>query len=262
MPKDVVLNVKQNIMTRALRVSLILITAVLLCVAGSLAQKTYVVAVGLNNYDNGENPLPSSVGDARAISHFFNDYNDSEVFMLKDQNATRDHIMRVLKSHFSKSTEADEIIFAYSGHGFDGGISCYDTSNVIFCSEIQEILRNAKARRKIMFINSCHSGSFSKKYDNDPRSRGYKSDKSNVMLYFSSRADELSWESSLMSKSFFFNRLIQGLKGAADANSDRKVTARELFNYVNRNVIADTEGAQHPQMYGKFPDDMVVVYVK
>lgn len=244
------------------RVSVVAALVLFFSFAGAFAQKTYLVAVGLNNYDNGENPLPSSVGDARAISKFFNDYNNSEVFMLKDENATRDHIMRVLKKQFSKSTEADEIIFAYSGHGFDGGISCYDTKNVIFCSEIQALMRNAKARRKIMFINSCHSGSFSKKYDGDTRGRGYKASNSNVMLYFSSRANELSWESSLMSKSFFFNRLIEALRGAADVNNDRKVTARELFNYVNRHVEDDTDGVQHPQMYGKFPDDMVVVYVK
>ena len=82
------------------------------------------------------------------------------------------------------------------------------------------------------------------------------------MLYFSSRANEYSWEHSMMSTSFFFNRLLMALRGAADANGDRKVTARELFNYVNQGVINDTEGVQHPQMYGKFPDDMVVVYVR
>lgn len=54
----------------------------------------------------------------------------------------------------------------------------------------------------------------------------------------------------------------RGLQGAADRNGDRKVTARELFNYVNPRVISDTEGQQHPQMWGKFDDSMVVVYVK
>lgn len=233
------------------------------------AQKTYLVAVGLDEYDPRGNctPLPCSVGDARAISKFFNSYNNSDVFMLKDANATRDHILRVLRNQFAKSGPDDEIIFAYSGHGFDGGITCYDSdgrgnTNVIFCSEIQDILRNAKARRKVMFINSCHSGSFSKKYGNDPRSRSYKSNNSNVMLYMSSRPEELSWESYNMDKSFFFDRLIRALKGAADRNGDNKVTARELFNYVNAGVIEDTGDVQHPQMYGKFPDDMVVVYVK
>ena len=226
------------------------------------AQKTYVVAVGLGNYDDGEQPLPCSYDDAHDICQFFKDYNNSEVFMLSDKNATRDHIMRVLKAQFGKSGPNDEIIFMYSGHGFDGGITCYDTDKLIFCTEIQEIMRNCKARRKVMFINSCHSGSFSKKGENDPRSRGYTSNSSDVMLYMSSRANESSWENSLMRNSYFIYRLLQGLKGYADANGDNKVTARELFNFVNPLVIYDTKGKQHPQMYGKFDDDMVVVYVK
>lgn len=233
------------------------------------AQKTYVVSVGLNQYDVNGNctPLPCSVNDAHAISKFFHQYNNSDVFMMKDNNATRDHILRVLKKQFSKATEADEIIFAYSGHGFDGGISCYDSdgrgsTKVIFVSEIQEILRASKARRKIMFINSCHSGSFKKRYKDDPRGRNFRPNNSNIMLYMSSRANEYSWESSMMKNSFFFNRLVQALYGAADRNQDNKVTARELFNYVNNKVIEDTEGKQHPQMYGKFSDDMVVVKVR
>lgn len=243
--------------------------ACFLFATGASAQKTYLVAVGLDTYDPGGDctDLPCSVGDAQAISQFFHDYNNSDVFMLKNNNATRDHILRVLKAQFAKSGPDDEIIFAYSGHGFDGGISCYDSdgrgqTNIIFCSEIQDIMRNAKARRKVMFVNSCHSGSFAKKYGNDARSRGYKSGNSSVMLYMSSRPDELSWESYAMDQSFFFNRLILALKGAADKNGDDKVTARELFNYVNEGVIRDTNGEQHPQMYGKFDDDMVVVYVK
>lgn len=226
------------------------------------AQKTYVVAVGLGNYDNGENPLPCSAGDAKAMSNLFKEYNGAEVFMLLDKNATRDHIIRVLKSQFSKSTPQDEIIFAYSGHGFDGGITCYDTKNVIYCKEIQEILRSCKAKRKVMFIMSCHSGSFTKKYGYDSRSKGYQSNKSDVMLYLSSRANEYSWETSAMQTSYFFNALIKGLRGEADANGDKAVTARELFNFVNKKVINDTGGRQHPQMYGKFSDNMVVTRVK
>lgn len=234
----------------------------LVCSLGVSAQKTYVVAVGLNNYDNGENPLPCSVGDAKAISKFFNNYNGAQVFMLLDKNATRDHILRVLKTQFAKSRPEDEIIFAYSGHGFDGGISCYDTKSVIYCSEIQDILRSCKAKRKVMFINACHSGSFSKKYGNDNRSRGYKSNNSDVMLYLSSRANEYSWENSGMTTSYFYNALLKGMSGDADANGDGKVVARELFNYVNDKVIRETGERQHPQMYGRFSDNMVVTRVR
>lgn len=246
---------------------LLLLCAIFFSFAGAYA-KTYIVAVGLNNYDPSGNctSLPCSVGDAQAISSFFHNHHNSEVFMLKDNNATRDHILRVLRAQFAKAGDNDQIIFAYSGHGFDGGISCYDSdgqgnTRLILCSEIQDILRASKARRKVMFINSCHSGSFSKKYRDDPRIRRFNPNNSDIMLYMSSRANENSWEAYEMTNSFFFDRLLEALKGAADVNGDKKVTARELFNYVNEKVIADTEGMQHPQMYGKFPDDMVVITV-
>jgi len=247
----------RNISRRLLTLLMLLLTA-----GGTWAQKTYVVCVGLNYYDNGERPLPCSDGDARGMAEFFDHYNGSEVFMLLNENATRNHILRVLRSKLAKATPQDEVIFAYSGHGFDGGISCYDTRNVVYCSEVQQLMRQSRAGRKIMFINSCHSGSFAKKYGRSAKASAYKSTSSDVMLYLSSRANEYSWERTDMRMSFFFTRLISALRGKADKNGDRLVTARELFNYVNAGVISDTQGQQHPQMYGRFSDNMVVVRVK
>lgn len=262
-------NVKLSIMNRRIKLIMAVLAVIMLFWNTANAQKTYIVCVGVGNYASSEiNHLPCSKGDARSIARFFHKYNNSEVFMLLDKNATRSHIIRVLKAQFAKSTEKDEIIFAYSGHGFDGGITCYDTQigndlkNVVYCYEIQQILRNCKARRKVMFIMSCHSGSFTKKYGNVKQQYDYKSKKSNVMLYLSSRANESSWETNAMTRSFFFEYLLKGLRGYADKNGDNLVTARELFNYVNAGVISVTDGQQHPQMYGKFDDDMVVVKVK
>lgn len=226
------------------------------------AQKTYVVCVGLNVNRDRIDPLPCSRGDMKGIANFFHNYNGSEVFMLLDANATRDHILRVLKQQFSKSTPADEIIFAYSGHGFDGGVSTYNNDEVLYCSEVQQIMLNSKARRKMMFIMSCHSGSFTKKYGKTNDQRRNYNKKSNVLLFLSSKANEYSWETGAMEQSFFYHYLLKGLEGAADKNRDKKVTARELFNYVAPRVEQISNNQQHPVMWGKFPDDMVIVNVR
>lgn len=233
--------------------------------AGSMqAQKTYLVAVGLGEYKYPDiaPSLPCSTGDARALSHFFHDYNGSDVFMLLNKNATRDHILRVLRQQFSKSTERDEIIFVFSGHGVPGGLTCYETQDeetVISYNEIQDIMKASKARRKIILAMACYSGGLTLK---NRGNRRRTTEKSNVMLYTSSRPDEVSWESGGMKTSFFVHHILRALRGAADKNRDGKVTARELFNYVNPKVISDTNGQQHPQLWGKFDDSMVVVYVK
>lgn len=238
----------------------------LLALAGSVAraQKTYVVSVGIGNYLYPEiaPPLPCSVGDARALSRFFHDYNNSSVFMLLESNATRDHILRVLEQEFSKSTPNDEIIFIYSGHGLQGGLTCYETkdmASIVTYNEIQRIMKRAKARRKVMLVMACYSGGLNLG-GSDAMRRA--TDRTSVMIYTSSRPDEVSWEHKLMTNSFFVQHLLGGLRGGADRNGDNKVTARELFNYVNPRVVSDTEGKQHPQMWGKFDDSMVVVYVK
>lgn len=242
----------------------VLLVVFLLLGTMAYAQTTYVVAVGLSNYKypNLAPSLPCSVGDAKAISHFFHDYNGSKVFMLLNENATRDHILRVLKAQFAKSTVNDEIIFAFSGHGVQGGLTSYDikdASGVISYNEIQSIMKASKARRKIIFAMACYSGGLTLKNGN-----AYKrnTEKTSVMLYTSSRSSEVSWEQKDMYNSYFFKRILEAFRGAADRNRDRKITARELFNYVYPKVIGDTDGLQHPQMWGKFDDSMVVVYVK
>lgn len=249
---------------------IILIIIMLFLCTGISAQKTYVVSVGLGHYKYPDiaPSLPCSINDAKAVSHFFNDYNGSRVFMLLDDNATRDHILTVLSTEFAKSTPDDEIIFVFSGHGVPGGLTTYETrdiNSIITYNEIQNIMKSAKARRKIILAMACYSGglNLTKNNNKSPNNRNKKkTEKTSVMLYTSSRSDEQSWESSMMKNSFFISRLLQAFKGAADTNNDRKVTARELFNYVNPAVIADTDGLQHPQMWGNFDDSMVVVYVK
>lgn len=249
------------------RVRLILLLLLLICGVSAHAQKTYVVSVGISRYKYPSVAplLPCSVGDARAMSRFFYNYNGSSVFMLLNENATRDHILRVLRTEFAKSTPNDEIIFVFSGHGVQGGLTTYeirDASGIITYDEIQNIMTSAKARRKVILAMACYSGGFSLPAREGKGWRSRSTRKTSVLLYLSSRANEPSWESADMTNSFFFSRLLQAFHGAADRNGDKRVTARELFNYVNPMVIRDTQGMQHPQMWGEFDDSMVVVYTK
>ncbi len=244
---------------------------IMLCIVSlsAGAQKTFIVCVGLNVNRDGIDPLPCSRADMKDFANFYYNYNKSDVFMMLDANATRSHVIKVLKQQFSKSTLDDEIIFAYSGHGFDGGVSTYNNNEVLYCSEVQKIMLNSKARRKMMFVNSCHSGSFTKKNKDSNDKRRVYNKNSKVLLFLSSRPNEYSWETDYMNNSYFFHYLLEGLKGKADGaagtKKDNKVTARELFDYVAPKVAGITKGTQHPQMSGGwngFDDDMVIVNIK
>ena len=62
-----------------------------------------------------------------------------------------------------------------------------------------------------------------------------------------------------MNKGFFTSCLQNGLRGRADANGDRIITAKELFDYVSKGVKRLSGDKQHPVMWGRFSDEMVVM---
>lgn len=73
------------------------------------------------------------------------------------------------------------------------------------------------------------------------------------------RSNEQALEISTMKNGLFTAYLQQGLRGSADVNRDRIITAKELYDYVSKKVIERSEGKQHPVMWGKFSDDVPVM---
>ena len=67
------------------------------------------------------------------------------------------------------------------------------------------------------------------------------------IVFLSSRADEVSQESSLVGSGLLTNGVIKGLRGKADSNEDKKVTVMELFKYVHKDVQLHNN-KQHPQL--------------
>jgi len=226
----------------------------------SIDAKTFVVGVGVSRYQNNWNSeWPFGAEDVQSIARIFNRQRDADVFVLVNENATKDHIIRILKNKFLQAKASDEIIFLYSGHGNQGITTCYDKDKLLTADEVQSIMRQSKASRKLMFMGSCHSGSFKNPGKSAP---GSKYRNSRVVLFLSARPDEESIGFTIEPTSLFFKYLNYGLEGQADKNGDRKVTMRELFNYVYEGVVDEcylVDHDQHPQMYGKFDDDMVII---
>ncbi|MCQ2078053.1 MAG: hypothetical protein MJZ20_13685 [Bacteroidaceae bacterium] len=54
----------------------------------------------------------------------------------------------------------------------------------------------------------------------------------------------------------FTQYLVKGMKGAADTDKDRIVTAKEIFTYVSKHVSERTHKKQNPVNLGKFNGDM------
>lgn len=82
---------------------------------------------------------------------------------------------------------------------------------------------------------------------------------SDVLLFLSSRTGERSIESKFMSNGFYISYLIRGLRGGADYDKNRNITAKELFEFVSQGVKERSEDKQHPVMWGNFDDDYILM---
>ena len=150
----------------------------------------------------------------------------------------------------------DIVVFFYSGHGFPGGFNVYDGK--LTYDTVRKAMSRSNCRNKMIFADACFAGAIRNGGSADQASVA-SAKKANVMLFLSSRSNEVSWEGARMKNGFFTTYLQKGLRGGADADRNRVITAKELFDYVHTNVSKKTDDKQHPVMWGNFPDDMPVM---
>lgn len=210
--------------------------------------RTFVLSIGVSNYQNSENNLSQSTKDAKQFKTVMTNHT-KDVTILTSKYANRDNILEKLRAISNRAQKGDIIILFFSGHGYPGGIVAYDKT--LTYQEINDVLANSSASAKICFVDACHSGSVGKVRDNQP---SYKAPTTgNIIYMMSSRADEYSIEHPWVGHGFFTQALLKGLRGKADANRDKKITVKELFNYVYNDVQHSTssmDASQHPQLIG------------
>lgn len=160
-----------------------------------------------------------------------------------------------MRNTFAKASPSDAIILYFSGHGVPGGLVCYD--GFLYYSSVLSIMRQSKAQQKMIFVDACFAG---KMRNTNKRSTNYS--KENVMFFLSSRSTEKSLETPRQTgfnNSLFTVFLERGLRGGADTNKDRVITAKEIYNFVHQGVVEASGNRQHPVMWGKFDGNMVVM---
>ncbi len=237
-----------------------LFIALMLFAGSALNAKVYLVSVGVNDYSNypgGCNNLTLSIKDAKAVAHLYGKNTATEYSLLTDGDATRARIKAAITQVLGKAGENDIVVFYFSGHGYPGGFCASDGR--LNYSEIRKAMSTSRCKNKMMFIDSCHSGGMRQNKSQSSSAAVNQAKKANVMLFLSSRDSEISRENRQLDNGLFTAFLLKGLKGGADVNRDRTITARELYDYVHRNVTNTSSDTQHPVMWGKFNNTMPVM---
>jgi hypothetical protein len=226
--------------------------------------KTWVVIVGIARYPNKQS-LNFTDDDAYRFHSFVKSPEggaiaDNQIKLLIDETATKKNILSALKTISSQATSEDNFIFYFSGHGISGGFLPHDYADrttILEHQEVMDILSESAAKSKIVIADACHSGSMIKHkgvkeeavienyYNAIAKSEG------GLILFMSSKEEETSLENKGLRQGVFSYYLLQGLKGAADADSDKIICTKELFDYVKIKVSIYTNYFQTPVIYGE-----------
>jgi len=223
----------------------------LLISAVSIQAKTYVVCVGIANYPGKMNDLRISDNDAQTIANIFRVTMDASVNVLVNENATQSALLNTMQTAFANAQSNDAVILYFSGHGIPGALVCHD--GLLTYQRIFKILKGCKANRKIIIADACYSGKM-----RTSKQQSYSYNAKNIMLFLSSRSSEVSQETKFKN-SLFTIFLERGLRGGADKNKDRMITAREIFDFVHEGVTKASNNRQHPVMWGKFDNNMTII---
>ena len=228
----------------------LLLAWMMLC-AFTLQAKTYLVSVGIADYPGTEHDLRISDNDAKTIAKVFSVAKQAAVSILINEQATQSALLSTMHTSFMNANSEDIVILYFSGHGTPGALVCHD--GLLTYQHIFKMLKGCKASRKVIIADACYAG---KMRTNNQQTSSYNSQ--NVMLFLSSRTNEVSRESRYKN-SLFTIFLERGLRGGADTNRDRYITARELYDFVHKGVIEASGNKQHPVMWGKFDNNMTVI---
>lgn len=233
---------------RLLLIILMLLPQVLLA-----KNKVHLVSVGISDYPGTSSDLNLPANDARTIKWLYEKNSTTVTTILLNSEATRSAILNAIRTTFKYSSTDDIIIFFFSGHGYKGGFLAYDGQ--LSYEEVRSAMNESHCKNKMIFADACYSGKM--RQGNRPVKDEHRN--SNVMLFLSSRDNETSIERRDMQNGFFTTCLVDALKGKADINQDRIITAQELFKYVSYHVRQLSDNRQHPVMWGHFPDNMPVL---
>ena len=228
----------------------------LLVIPLSAEGKIYAVLVGVSEYAQPDNNLTYCHRDAMEMYALLKDYTTPDrIKLLTNRQAKHDNIVYHTRQLFQQAQADDIVIFFFSGHGNRDVFFAHDKE--LYTSTLKKIFKQTKAKRKLIFADACRSGTLRQPGNQTASSRIDLGQ--NVLLFLSSRSDQLSREASDLKNGVFTYFLLAGLRGGADVNKDGYITAKELFNFVYPKVKQRSGGKQIPVMWGKFDENMIIL---
>lgn len=218
----------------------------------------YAIYIGSNKGGKGREQLLYAGSDAqnfkKAMSEIGGVTEDNSYVLIDPSKEAIDETLNNISRKITTSqshAKRSEFIFYYSGHSDENSLLLGDIPYDY--SSLKAAITEVPSDIHVVILDSCYSGNFIRTKGGQKR-KPFLIDDSSVVTghaYLSSSStNEYSQESDEIESSYFTNAMITGLRGAADASGDNKVTLNELYSYAFNDTLSKTEsskaGPQHP----------------
>ena len=232
--------------------------------SGSVRLRRFALLVGVNDGGAARARLRYAASDAHAMARVLESLGgvapadlvfvaDGSRRALQEGFAAVGRLLRAEPSHGVRR----ELVFYYSGHSDEEGLLL--GGERISYPELRAFIHDAPADLSLAILDSCESGAFTR-HKGGARRAPFLLDASidthGHAYLTSSAANEVAQESDRIAASFFTYFLVSGLRGAADANRDRRVTLQEAFQFASQETLARTERTQGGPQHAAYEFDL------
>jgi hypothetical protein len=220
----------------------------------------YLMAVGINEYENPAMNLNYARADARAFSKAIQEsgrsiFTDIRVRTLFDRQATRENILKALEEVAAKARPEDVFLFYYAGHGSmvenhfyfipTENVSLYQKERLanesIPAEAIQQKFSHIPALKQVVILDACQSGGsagiLAQRGAGEEKAMAQLSRSSGVHVLAAAGSEQFATEVGSLGHGLFTYAILRALDGGADgAPHDGSVTVYELKAYLNNQV--------------------------
>jgi WD40 repeat protein len=220
----------------------------------------YLMAIGINEYENPALDLNYAKADAKAFSKAIENqgktiFGNVEIHSLFDREATRENILAALEELSTKARPEDVFMFYYAGHGsmVDNKFYFVPTENVslyqpdkLAAESIQDELmqqkfKNIAALKQLVILDACQSGGstevLAQRGAMEEKAMAQLSRSTGVHVLAAAGSEQYATEVASLGHGLFTYAILEALGGNADgAPRDGNVTVYELKAYINDQV--------------------------
>jgi uncharacterized caspase-like protein len=248
--------------------------------------KKFAVVVGVSEYkftDAGLKSLNYADDDAKSVADFLQtpqggSFSSADIKLLLNQDASIGAVRSALND-VAKRAKAQDLIFIFiAGHGAPDPLASQNLYFLLYDTKVVDMVKTAfpmndlkqyldtqvSAERVLVMIDTCHSAGVNQKTKSLVAGRDLvqEGDENNISNFYltnqlfkqtgrailtSSDVNEVSQESAKWGNHGVFTwALLEGLKGKADLNGDKFITAGEIFQFTRANVQKATNFQQNP----------------